>query len=290
MATPPYRRQGNPGTYFVLDRTNKEELTRLLVQDQMLTRGMGGVLPEQPDPTQYHRILDVGCGPGGWLIETAQTYPMMTRLLGVDIGTRMIAYARAQAEAQQVNDRVEFHVMDVLRKLDIPDDYVDLVNMRMGGSFLRTWDWSGLLRELRRVTRVGGVIRIVESDVVGESNSPALNHLSRMLVQAFHQAGHFFTPDHNGIISELPHLLKRFDVQNLQTHLHKLEFRAGTFEGQHFSEDMNHVFRTMAPFLQKWGCLPDDYKAICQQARDEMERPNFVAVWSLFVVWGSKIL
>jgi predicted TPR repeat methyltransferase len=56
----------NPSAYFVMDRSNLEEMTRLDNQDTMLTKGMG-VMPEQPDPTNFKRILDIGCGTGGWL-------------------------------------------------------------------------------------------------------------------------------------------------------------------------------------------------------------------------------
>ena len=74
-----------PSTYFVQDRSNKAERERVTLQDQMLTQSMGGVLPEQPDPTAFHNILDVGCGTGCWLIEAAKTYPEVKRLVGVDI-------------------------------------------------------------------------------------------------------------------------------------------------------------------------------------------------------------
>src|SRR5207302_4992570 len=100
------RTNDNPSTYFVQDRKNQKELTRLTVQNQMVTAGMGGILPEQPDPTAIHRVLEIGCGTGGWVIEAARTYPMMS-LVGIDISQRMIKYACAHAEAHQVSDRVE---------------------------------------------------------------------------------------------------------------------------------------------------------------------------------------
>src|SRR6266849_9236521 len=101
MSTPTDPRQEHPSTYFVQDRSNEEELTRLQIQDQMLTAGMGGVLPEQPDPLIFQRVLDVGCGTGGWLIEAAKTYPALSLLVGVDVSSLMIEYARAQAAAQK---------------------------------------------------------------------------------------------------------------------------------------------------------------------------------------------
>ncbi|HEY7419547.1 MAG TPA: hypothetical protein VH593_30475 [Ktedonobacteraceae bacterium] len=36
-----------PGTSFVQDRSNKEEVTRLKLQDQLIPTAMGGTLPEQ---------------------------------------------------------------------------------------------------------------------------------------------------------------------------------------------------------------------------------------------------
>jgi tRNA G46 methylase TrmB len=72
------RKIEQPSTYFVQDRQNKEELTRLTIQDRMVTAAMGGVLPEQPDAPALRRVLDVGCGSGQWVIEAAQAYPTMS--------------------------------------------------------------------------------------------------------------------------------------------------------------------------------------------------------------------
>src|SRR5215472_7170077 len=93
-----------PSAYFA-DRENRDEMTRLAIQDQFTTRGMGGALPEQPDPQHFRRVLDVGCGTGGWLIELAQTYPTATKLVGVDANARIVEYARAQTRMAQVDDR-----------------------------------------------------------------------------------------------------------------------------------------------------------------------------------------
>lgn len=38
----------------------------------MVTKAMGGALPEQADPTLFRRVLDIGCGTGGWLIEVEE--------------------------------------------------------------------------------------------------------------------------------------------------------------------------------------------------------------------------
>jgi ubiquinone/menaquinone biosynthesis C-methylase UbiE len=289
MSTPTDPRQEHPSTYFVQDRSNEEELTRLIIQDQMVTAGMGGVLPEQPDPTIFQRVLDVGCGTGGWLIEAAKTYPSMSLLVGADVSSRMVEYARTQAEAQQVSDRVRFATMDALRMLEFPSDYFDLVNQRIGASYLRTWNWPKLLHEFQRVTRPGGVIRVTEGNIVFESTSPALTHLSEIVLDTLYRAGHLFNPDRNGVTSELARLLHQYGFQNVQTRSHTLHYRAGTAEGQLFYEDMRHVFQTVVPFLRKWSRVPDDYEAIYQQMLSEMQQLDFVATWGLLTAWGNKL-
>src|SRR6266567_3038266 len=134
---PDPQQQHYSGTYFVQDRRNEEELLRLAEQDRLVTASMGGVLPEQAEPSAFRRVLDVACGSGGWVIEAAQTYPEMS-LVGIDVNPRMIDYARAQAAAQHVDDRIELHVMDALGVLDFPDASFDLVNLRFALSFMRT--------------------------------------------------------------------------------------------------------------------------------------------------------
>jgi ubiquinone/menaquinone biosynthesis C-methylase UbiE len=278
-------RREQPGTYFVQDRSNKEEMTRLTIQEQMLTTSMGGVLPEQPEPEALQGILDVGCGTGGWLIKVAGTYPTISHLVGVDISDRMIEYARAQAAAAKVSDRVEFYTMDALRKLDFPASSFDLINQRLGLSFVRTWNWLDLLNEFARVVRPGGVIRLTEADMV-ESNSAGLARREQLLLQAFYQAGHFFVRQQDGITRELAPLLQRYGLRNIQTRVHRLEYRSGTEQGRLFAENMAHGFRTLKPFMQKWTTIPEDYDALYQQTVEEMQQENFVAIWPLLTVWG----
>ncbi len=241
----------NPSTYFVQDRKNKQELTRLKLQDGMVTAVMGGVLPEQLDPTVFHRVLDIGCGPGGWLIEAAKTYPTMS-LMGIDICQRMVEYACAQAEARQVSNRVKFHVMDALGTLKFPTAGFDLVNLRFGVSFVRTWDWPKMLSELLRVTRPGGVIRVTEGEIGSQSNSPALTQLFEMEQCALFRSGHLFTQESRGLIDHLARLLKQYGCQQVQTKAYAIEYRAGTVEGEAFCKNLMLLFQTLRPFIQKW--------------------------------------
>jgi len=287
MPAPLSQRQNeNPSTYVVQDRKNEKELIRLTIQNRLLTAMMGGVLSEQADPTAFRHVLDVGCGTGGWLIEAAQTYPAMS-LVGIDISRRMIRHARAQAEAQHVHDQIEFHVMDVLGTLDFPAAFFDLVNLRLGISFLRTWDWPKMLGKLLHVTCPGGVVRVTEGEVTHESSSPALTQVFGMLQCAFYRAGHLFTQESAGVTGHLARLLDQYGCKQVQTKSYALEYRAGTPEGQTYYEDIMLAFQTVRPFIQKWGCAKY-YEAIYQQALKEMLQPDFHATWTMLTAWGSK--
>ena len=287
MTTPEEPMREHPSTYFVQDRSNEDELTRVKVQDQMITAGMGGPLAEQPDPASFRRVLDIGCGTGGWLTEVARTYPGIELLIGVDISSRFIHYARAQIEDNAaLAQRVEFTTMDALRVLEFPDHFFDLVNERFALSYLRTWDWPKYLTECIRVTHPGGVIRFTEC-AIADSTSSALNEQGGYLQRAFYQAGHFFTDDSRGVINELSNQFTLHGLQNIQTREYTLHFQVGTEQCDLFIQDMTHGIHTTRPFVKKWAQVPHNYDEICKQALREMRLPDFAATWTMLTCWGT---
>src|SRR5437588_5676239 len=91
------------------DPESGAEMARLTDQDRLLTKGMGGLFPERSDLSSIQRILDIGCGPGGWTLDVAYTYPDK-EVVGIDISQTMINYARARARVQGL-DNASFRVM-----------------------------------------------------------------------------------------------------------------------------------------------------------------------------------
>src|SRR5574337_629667 len=86
----------NENTYL-FDSESASEMARLISQDLLVTKHMGGLLPENPDFSGIKRVLDVACGPGGWTMEVAFAHPDI-EVVGIDISRIMIDYARAQAK------------------------------------------------------------------------------------------------------------------------------------------------------------------------------------------------
>ncbi len=178
--------------------------------------------------------------------------------------------------------------MDALRTLEFPAGSFDLVNQRMGWSYLRTWDWPNLLQEYRRVTRSGGVIRISESAAFGETNSPGLKQLCEIGRDAFFHAGHLFKEGPQGLTDELADIMHQQGIQNVQTHKVLMQHGKGSAVETAAKENVKLAFRTMLPFLQKWTQVPKNYDQIYQQTLEEMERPDHVVEWEMVTVWGTN--
>ncbi len=276
------------GTYLVEDQENLHEIDRVRIQDQMITAGIGGALPEQPDPAGLQRVLDVGCGAGDWLINVAREYPTISKLVGVDVNRNMIEYAREQARIENFSDRVEFAVMDATRMIEFPQKYFSLANMRLASSFLRTWEWPKILSELQRVTRPGGGVRVTETNIA-QTSSPAHEQLNLLIMDALYNSGHLFELDKNSMNNQLPGLLHQHGVVNVQTRTYPIEFRPGTDSGtgQAFYNDARHAYRTFKPFIQKWSRLPDDYDQLYQQMLNELKEPDALVVWTFLTAWGD---
>jgi len=274
-------------TYVVHDSKKKAEVLRLTLQNTMITTAMGGVFAEQHNPDTFHDVLDVGCGTGGWILEAAQTYPEM-HLVGIDISALMIENASVQAKTQGTENRVEFHVMDALKKLEFPDNSFDFVNLRFGTSYVRTWDWPALLLEMQRVARPGGIIRITECEIGIQSTSQALMNLYEVGMHAFYRAGHLFTEESTGVTKHLAELLTKSWCEEVQTKSYPLIFRAGTTEGQAFKEDIMYAYRGTRLFIQNWIGVPANYDAFYEQSQRDMQHPDFSATWPHLTVWGHK--
>ena len=105
--------------YFI-EAENAAEMARLMHQDRLLTKSMGGLFPEQLNLSHVTTVLDVACGPGGWILDVARTYPKM-EAVGIDISTTMTGYATAQARMQDLSN-AKFQVMDALKPLEFPDN------------------------------------------------------------------------------------------------------------------------------------------------------------------------
>lgn len=273
---------------YVLDTESGAEMARLMRQDQLITRGMGGIFPEKIDLQGVKDVLDLACGPGGWVIETAFAYPEM-QVVGVDISEKMIAYAKAQAEVQHLAN-ANFRVMNILQPLDFPAASFDLVNERFIVGFMQQQRWPQLVRESLRVLRPGGLLRFTEVEL-GFANKPFFEKAWWLILQAMGRNGLGFSPHglHFSIFPMLPKFFRDAGVQDLAKMSHVIEFSAGMEAHDGFYYDFVNAFLALEPFIEKSGLATlEEWRAIAQKGLAEMLEDDFCAVWILLTVWGRK--
>jgi ubiquinone/menaquinone biosynthesis C-methylase UbiE len=273
---------------YVIDAESAAEMARLLDQDRLITTHLGGLLPERPDFAHIHNVLDLACGPGGWAQAVALAY-LEIEVVGIDISRTMIEYARAMAQVQR-SSNVTFRVMDVLRPLDFPDNSFDLVNARLIFGFMPPAAWPTLMQECMRVTRSGGIIRLIEceSDI---TTSAATQQLTGMVTHALQLAGRSFSPDgrHFGIIPMLGHFLHEAGCQSIQKQAYTLDWSTGMEAHESTRLNLQFLLKLLEPFLVKMKLITEEeFDPLYQLALAEMQSNNFCAITLFLSVWGES--
>jgi SAM-dependent methyltransferase len=277
----------NENTYM-LDPENSAEMARLMRQENLVTQGMGGLFPEGTDLTNVHRILDLACGPGGWVLETAFAHSDI-EVVGVDISEKMIAYARAQAKVQTL-ENASFRVMNILKPLDFPNASFDLVNARVISTFMLPDAWPRLLQECLRILRPGGILRFTEIEW-GFSNKFAYEKICGLSTLALQKAGQSFSPtgSHVGVVPMLRRFVHDAGFQNIGRKAHEIEFSYGTESHEGFYHDFASLFKLLQPFLIKWAvATQQELDELYQQVLVEMQSEDFCGDCFLLTVWGTK--
>ncbi|WP_370524047.1 methyltransferase domain-containing protein [Cellulomonas sp. APG4] len=125
------------------------------------------------------RLLDVGCGPGTLTVDLARRVTP-GEVIGVDRSAAVLDLARAEAAGL---DGVTFEVADVM-SLPYEDASFDVVHAHQVLQHLA--DPVGALREMRRVTRPGGLVAVQDADYAAMTWHPASRGLDDWL-ELYHE-------------------------------------------------------------------------------------------------------
>ena len=121
-------------------------------------------------------VLDVGCGPGTITADLA-TIVTPARVTAMEVTAEALDLARAEIARRGLTN-VDFAVGDV-HALDFADDTFDVVHAHQ--VLQHVGDPVAALREMRRVTRPGGVIAVRDSDYAAFAWYPRLPELDEWL-------------------------------------------------------------------------------------------------------------
>jgi ubiquinone/menaquinone biosynthesis C-methylase UbiE len=273
---------------YMIDPEHAAELARLMQQDRVVTEGMGGLFPEGQTLPDGGRLLDLACGPGGWTLEVAFTYPKV-EVIGVDISQQVIEYARAQAWSRGL-ENVQFQIMNVMQPLDFPDASFDLINGRLLFGFMLPAAWPRLLAECRRLLKPGGVVRLTETEPA-LTTSPAFETLMSLGSLALKRAGQSFSPDgrHVGITPMLPRLLRQAGFRNVRLRSSTIEWSIGTPAHYSVFKDCMVFLDLLRPFMVRAGVASEEeLLRLYQEAVTQMQLDDFSALWTFLTVWGEQ--
>ena len=121
-------------------------------------------------------VLDIGCGPGTITADLA-TLVTPARVTALEVTEAALDLARAEIVRRGLSN-VEFTVGDV-HALDFPDGTFDVVHAHQ--VLQHVTDPVAALREMRRVTRPGGVVAVRDSDYAAFTWFPELPELTEWL-------------------------------------------------------------------------------------------------------------
>ncbi|KAI8885619.1 S-adenosyl-L-methionine-dependent methyltransferase [Backusella circina FSU 941] len=134
-----------------------EEMDRLIGQHFALKTLFGGNISpyvlNNIDLTQNAIVLDVGCGPGTWIMDTATEFPQ-SQFIGVDMCDIFPNNIRPA--------NVSFQVGNVLERLPFQDNTFDFINARLFIVALKKEEWPILMKELYRILKPGGYLQCIE--------------------------------------------------------------------------------------------------------------------------------
>ncbi|HZS75010.1 MAG TPA: class I SAM-dependent methyltransferase [Ktedonobacteraceae bacterium] len=274
---------------YIFDSESAAEMARLMKQDRILTRGMGGIFPPHVDISDVRDILDIACGPGGWALDVAHAY-RDKQVVGIDISKLVIQYARAQAKVQWA-DNASFKIMDIRQPFAFEDNSFDLINARLLFGVLPRTAWPNMLQECLRINRPGGLIRLTESELP-LTNSPAFELLASKFAEALYKGGHSFSVDgrHIGITPVLGHLLRAAGYQRVRTEGYIIDCSAGAEAYESCYENFEIGLRLAQPLIvDKFKLMKaEDFEETYQRVLLEMGSSDFCGTWPLLSAWGEK--
>ncbi|KAG0198286.1 hypothetical protein BGX28_008264 [Mortierella sp. GBA30] len=151
-----------------------DEMDRLHLQHYVVRHAFGGNTRAKFDGKIHKDVLDVGCGPGTWILEMSTEYTE-TNFTGIDIS------AVWPTEIRPRNCR--FQVVNVVQGLPFEDDTFDFVYQRFLIMGYQANDWPFIIQELVRVTKPGGIIELTETPIGSNSNGPELTRMLGIVEQ-----------------------------------------------------------------------------------------------------------
>jgi ubiquinone/menaquinone biosynthesis C-methylase UbiE len=274
---------------YIADPESAAEMGRLLLQNRAVNDATGGPLAERNDQASIYKVLDIGCGPGGWVFNMARTYPHM-QVTGIDISQLMIQFANSQITREKLHN-AEFQIMSALEPLQFPDNTFDLVNIRFAVGYILRQHWSAVLNECFRVTRPGGSLRLTEIDHTGITNSVAFGKVHHLISGMLHKAGYGFSVDGSTycLTPMFKSLLTHAGYTNIQNKPYAIDISYGTNMLASHWQNLRTVLTSAETTFERLGMgTHEEVRRIHTEAEEDTHKDTFCGMIYLLTAWGFK--
>ena len=220
-------------------------------------------------------ILDTGCGTGRWAQEMATAFPK-AKVFGLDI-------IEESGENSTRPTNYRFVHGDVLQELPFPDMTFDYVHQRFMHMAIPVEKWPIVAKELVRVTRPGGWVEMVESDLVMRNIGPATQQLT--------QWGFELSKRRNidpRICSWTPNFLFDAGLTNIQKY--RLDLPIGSWGGRlgiMAVTDLYAFNRALRPHIMaQFGVSANEFDNLTNVMRQEWEAHH--SYFSVYLACGQR--
>jgi ubiquinone/menaquinone biosynthesis C-methylase UbiE len=267
------------------------EVARLINLDHLLATAIEDILPGLPetDLPGLHTVLDLGCGPGSWVLDVAFDHPEC-EVAGVDSRQNMIEYAWVRARTQQ-RFNASFGVMDMTQPLDFSDNSFDLIHARFPAGVFHGDAWISLIAECMRILCPGGLLYLINIDSAIETNSPAFARFTTLLMQAKRLAGCYISSHEDALDTSLifPQLLHRAGFQHIRCATQFVDVSAEATAWANFVRNTEMIYSQAQPLLLEAGLVTqEEMNQLYMRVLIELYMQDFEGRWPLFCVWGTK--
>ncbi|EXX57466.1 hypothetical protein GLOIN_2v1652504 [Rhizophagus irregularis DAOM 181602=DAOM 197198] len=125
-------------------------------------------------------VLDIGCGPGTWILELGTKYEK-SNFKGID------AFAFFPSTIKPQN--VSFEQHNILNGLPFENNKFEYVIMRFMMFSLSLKEWENVINEMVRVCKPNGWIEIMEDDLVLHNRGPRTDLMMKIIIDELERKG-----------------------------------------------------------------------------------------------------
>lgn len=255
-----------------------EEMDRLIGQHFALKTLFGGnisshILNGLDMEKEGTLVLDLGCGPGTWIMDVATEYPS-SQFIGVDMCDVFPNNIRPP--------NVSFQVGNALGRLPFSDNTFDFVNIRLFIIALKKHEWPIVISEAYRVLKPGGYLQMVECGMLERGNDFVKNAgaIFKQMIEAVGQESY--------IAHKLDTLMQSVNLSVL--HFENKDVYLGKPDplSKEFLWDACTIFKTAQAALQEpLGYNSENYSQFLDTLYKELQKePD--AIWSFSICIGRK--